>query len=117
MVRFQPQGCSIWVVSCEGAPPGGRFSYELDERGEPCNPQLHLAPDVTRAKAFALALEHEQRWRSIRESVAQRKAKEEQERLRAEEATGRWDEIRRQWEETKRRVRKRKAAEEVFRPE
>jgi DnaJ-like protein len=110
-VRFQPPGCSIWVVCSESAPEQGRFHYELDERGEPCNPELHLGLAVSRARAFALAVEHEARWKEILHSFAERKRKDEEDRRRAEEAAGRWDEIRGEWEERKRRVRERQRAE------
>src|SRR5688572_7431327 len=96
--RFQPPGCSIWVVGSDGVPDDGHFRWQQDSEGRPCRPELYVPLDLERSVAFRLAIEHEQRWKWILADFDERRRREEHERQRAEEAANRWDQIRSQWE-------------------
>jgi hypothetical protein len=104
-LRFQPPGCSIWIVRSEDGPSEGRFVYAVrPEDGAPCNPELHVGTAMDRAQLFALAIECEQRWQRVQEAHEARLHQQAADRAREAEAAARWDEIRRQWEARKRRV-------------
>jgi hypothetical protein len=110
MLRFQPPGSSIWIVSSEHGPDTAQFRWGTDVDGRPCNPELHVHSSLRRAEAFRLAVEHEERWRRVLHSYEERRRREEQERRREEEAAARWDEIRSQWERIRSQARQRQEA-------